>query len=89
MPHYLKVFLLFIIIRGQEKRLGEPNFRRKREVWRGSYFVPNAAGANTNIFFSFLEWGPDTFWYILHNIRPHIEKQVILGNVCLQKYGSL
>jgi len=32
-------------------------------------FVPNAAGASTKIFFSILEWGPDTFWYILHNIN--------------------
>jgi len=26
-------------------------------------------------FFQYFRMGPDTFWYILHNIRPHIEKQ--------------
>ena len=53
-----KPFVENIIIRGREKRLGEPNFWRKRKVWRVSDFVPNAAGASTKFFFSvFLEWG--------------------------------
>src|SRR5215469_17802106 len=26
-------------------------------------------------FFQYFRMGPDTFWYILHNIRPYIEKQ--------------
>jgi len=26
-------------------------------------------------FFQYFIMGPDTFWYILHNIRPYIEKQ--------------
>jgi len=26
-------------------------------------------------FFQYFRMGPDIFWYILHNIRPHIEKQ--------------
>ena len=64
--------IIIIIIRGREKRLGEPNFWRKREVWRVSHFVPNAAGASTNFFFQYFRMGPDTFWYILHNIRPYI-----------------
>jgi len=34
------LFFENIIIREWEKRLGEPNFRRNREVWRVSYFVP-------------------------------------------------
>jgi hypothetical protein len=43
-------FVENIIIRGREKRLGEPNFWRKREVWPVSYFVPNVDGVNTKIF---------------------------------------
>jgi hypothetical protein len=26
-------------------------------------------------FFQYFRMGPDTFWYIVHNIRPYIEKQ--------------
>jgi len=26
-------------------------------------------------FFQYFRMGPDKFWYILHNIRPYIEKQ--------------
>jgi len=63
-----------IIIKGREKRLREPNFWRKRKVWRVSYFVPNAAEQALK-FFQYFRMGPDTFWYILHNIRPYIEKQ--------------
>ena len=47
-----KPFVESIFIKWREKLLGEPNFRRKREVWRVSYFVPNAAGSSTNLFFS-------------------------------------
>ena len=32
-------------------------------------FVPNAAGASTKYFFQYFRMGPDTFWYILHNIN--------------------
>ena len=75
-------FVESIFIKWREKRLGEPNFWRKREVLWVSYFVPNAAEASTLFFFQYFRMGPDTFWYFLHNIRPYIEKnKVILGNV--------
>ena len=61
-----KPFVENIIIRGREKRMVNPIFD-ERELWRDSYFVPNAAGASTKF-----RMGPDTFCYIIHNIRPYI-----------------
>jgi len=76
-----KPFVESIFIKWREKRLGESNFWRKREVWRVSYFVPNAAGASTIFFFSILEWGP-THSGTSYIILDHIQKnKVTLGNV--------
>ena len=44
-----KRFVENITIRGREKRLDEPSFWWKRQVWRISYFVPNVAGASIKI----------------------------------------
>ena len=64
----LKVLLLL----EDERLIGWTQFLTKeREVWRVSYFVPNAAGASTK-FFQYFIMVPDTFWYIVHNIRPYI-----------------
>ena len=40
-------------------------------------------------FFHYFRMGPDTFCYILQSIRSYIKNRVILGNVFLQKIGSL
>jgi len=80
--------LKILLFEDERSDLVNPIFYEREKCGEFHTLFPMLLEQTLN-FFQYFRTGPDTFWYILHNIKSYIENKVILGNVFLQKNGLL
>ena len=62
-------FVESVIVRGREKRLGDPQFLTKEKSVASFKICSQCCWSKHKNFFQYFRMGPDTFRYSLHNIN--------------------
>jgi len=68
--------LKVLLLEDQRSDWVNPIFDEREMCGEFHTLFPMLLDQAQKFFFQNFRMGPDTFWYILHNIRPHVEKQI-------------